>query len=215
MTEPAFLTSTRASYDAFAADYAEHIHGWLATKPLDRGFLAGFAELVLAGGGGPVADVGCGTGQVTGHLHALGLDVAGIDLSPGMLAVARRTHPELRFTEGSMTALDIPDGTLAGLSACYSTIHVPDAQLPGVFAEFHRVVAPGGHVLLAFQVGDVPKHYAEAFGHTVALDFHRRRPGDVAGLLAQAGLPVIARLLREPDASESTPQAYLIATRAA
>ncbi len=117
MAEPAFLTTTRSSYDTVAADYGEHFRGELDTKPLDRGFLAGFAELVLAAGGGQVADVGCGTGQYTAHLRALGLDVFGIDLSPGMLEVARRMHPGLRFVEGTMTGLDLPDGSLAGLSA--------------------------------------------------------------------------------------------------
>lgn len=213
MTEPAFLTTTRASYDAVAVDYGEHFRGELATKPLDRGFIGGFAELVLAAGGGRVADVGCGTGQVTAHLRTLGLDVFGIDLSPGMLEVARRMHPGVRFAEGTMTALDLPDNGLAGLSAYYSTIHIPQDRLPGVFAEFHRVLAPGGYVMLAFQVGDGPQHRAEAFGHEIALDFYWRRPEDVVDLLGRVGLPVTARLLREADETESVPRAYLLARK--
>lgn len=41
MTEPDFLRATRASYDAVAADYAEHFRDELAAKPLDRAMLAG------------------------------------------------------------------------------------------------------------------------------------------------------------------------------
>jgi 2-polyprenyl-3-methyl-5-hydroxy-6-metoxy-1,4-benzoquinol methylase len=48
-------------------------------------------------------DVGCGTGRITAHLRQLGVDVFGIDLSPGMIEVARRDHPGLRFDLGSMT----------------------------------------------------------------------------------------------------------------
>ncbi|GAA5118428.1 class I SAM-dependent DNA methyltransferase [Pseudonocardia adelaidensis] len=215
MTEPAFLTTTRASYDVVATDAAERWKDELAGQPLDRAVLAVFAELVLAGGGGPVADVGCGTGRVTGHLHGLGLDVFGIDLSPGMLAIARSDHPGLRFDVGSMTALDVPDAALAGVMAYYSTIHVPDDLLPQVFAEFHRVLAPGGHALLAFQVGDEPLHMSEAWGHEIALVFHRRRPEHVSALLAAAGLPVHAHAVRQANAGERTPHAYLLARKAA
>src|ERR687893_415930 len=148
MTEADFLTSTRASYDAIAADYANHFDGGPLSKPWDRAVLAGFADIVRAAGAGPVADIGCGPGSVTAHLHALGVDAFGIDLSARMVAIARRTHPGLSFREGSMTALDLPDGTLGGVVAWYSTIHIPRERLAHVFTEFHRVLAPGGHALL-------------------------------------------------------------------
>ncbi|NEA20011.1 class I SAM-dependent DNA methyltransferase [Streptomyces halstedii] len=217
MTSSGFLHTTRASYDALASDYATRFRDELAAKPLDRAMLTGFAELVAAGGGGPVADVGCGTGRVTGFLHALGADVFGIDLSPGMLAEARAHHPGLRFEEGSMLDLDLPDGSLGGLLAWYSTIHVPDGQLPVAFGEFHRVLAPGGHLLLGFQAGEETLHLTEGFGREIALDFRRRRPEQVEEVLRDAGLEPRARMLRERDTGsafpEKTPQAFLIARK--
>lgn len=218
-TEPEFLRDTRASYDAVAPAYVEFVRGELAARPLERAMLAAFAELVREAGAGPVADIGCGTGRVTAHLHALGLPVFGIDLSPGMLAEARKNHPELRFEEGSMLALDLPSGSLGGILAWYSTIHVPSERLPEVFAEFHRVLAPGGHVLLGFQVGDEARHLDEALGHLVKLDFHRRRPDAVGELLSQAGLALTARLLRERDEDgafpERTPQGFVLVRKPA
>jgi SAM-dependent methyltransferase len=217
VTEDDFLRTTRASYDAVAGDYAERLRDELTAKPLDRAMLAGFAELVRAAGAGPVADVGCGTGRVTAHLNGLGLSVFGIDLSPQMIAVARQAYPGLRFDVGSMLALDLPDGVLGGVLAWYSTIHIPQMRLPEVFAEFHRVLAPGGYVQLAFQAGDGTLHRTEALGHAISLDFHRRQPDQVAGLLGQAGLVVRARLLREPDEGgdfpERTQQAFVLARK--
>ncbi|NGN68158.1 class I SAM-dependent methyltransferase [Streptomyces sp. A7024] len=223
MAEPDFVSTTRASYDAIAGEYVDFARGELVAKPLERAALAAFADLVRAAGGGVVADVGCGTGRITEHLAGLGLDIFGVDLSPGMLAVARQEHPELRFREGSMLRLGadggagIRDGELAGLVAWYSTIHVPDAELPTAFAEFARVLRPGGHAVLAFQVGDEPLRLSEALGHEVELDFHRRQPEAVAGLLAEAGLPVRARVLKERDTEgpfpERTSQAFLIARK--
>ena len=212
---PDFLQATRASYDAVAGDYAEQFREELASKPLDRALLGWFAELTQAAG--PVADLGCGPGSVTAHLNALGVPAFGIDLSPEMVAVARRLHPGLRFEVGSMLTLDLPDGGLGGITAWYSTIHVPDERLPEAFAEFHRVLAPGGHVLLAFQVGDEPVHRTEALGHALSLVVHRRRPDHVAELLSRAGLSMRATILREPEdyrgGVEKTQQAYLLARK--
>jgi len=214
MGEPSFLRDTRASYDSVAADYAERFQGELAGKPMDRALFAVFAELVRAAGAGPVADIGCGPGHVAAYLHDLGLNAFGVDLSPEMIAVARRSYPGLRFDEGSMTELDLPDRHLSGIVAMYSIIHIPPDQLPTVFAEFDRVLAPGGHLLLAFQAGDERRHVTEAFGRPVCVDAYRLPPDRVAELLTQAGLDLFAQLLREPhEGSETDQRAYLLARK--
>ncbi|MDX3497892.1 methyltransferase domain-containing protein [Streptomyces turgidiscabies] len=198
-----------------AADYTERYADHLADLPLDRALLAAFAELVRAQGSAPVADVGSGPGHVSARLHALGVPVFGVDLSPRMVTLARRAHPELRFHVGSMTSLDLPDETLGGVLALYSIIHIPDAALPTVFAEFHRVLAPGGLVLLAFQTGpdDHHLHLGERFGHEMSLDYWFRTPARVAELLTEAGLTLHAQTIREPYEDETRQRAYLLARK--
>jgi SAM-dependent methyltransferase len=213
VTEPTYVRATRAAYDTVAVDYAALLSTELASKPLDRAMLGAFAELVQATGNGPVADLGCGPGRVTAYLCSLGLTAFGVDLSPAMVAVARRTHPDLRFDEGSMSALDLVDSVLGGIVAWYSIIHTPPEQLPAVFAEFHRVLAPGGYLLLAFQVGDTRVHLEQAYGHAVSFDVYRLSPAFVSELLSKAGLVVFARLLREPDTTETIQQTYLLARK--
>ncbi|TKG71774.1 class I SAM-dependent DNA methyltransferase [Prauserella endophytica] len=213
MTEPSYLDETRIFYDTLAVDYAAMFKDELAAKPFLRAMLGAFAELVLAGGGGRVADVGCGPGLITAHLHGLGLDVFGLDLSPEMVAVARAENPGLRYDVGSMTALDLADGSLSGIVAMYSLIHTPLERLPSVFAEFRRVLAPGGQLLLAFQVGDDVRLLERPLGHPVSLGFQRLRPERLAELLGEAGFEVRARFLREPDDDEKSPHAHLLARR--
>ncbi|MFG2290863.1 class I SAM-dependent DNA methyltransferase [Streptomyces sp. NPDC048595] len=217
MEEPEFLTDTRTFYDTIATDYAEHFRDAMATRHWDLAVLAAFAAIVRTEDTGPVADLGCGPGWVTAHLDTLGLPVSGIDLSPQMVALARREHPGVRFDVGSMLDLDLPDGSLGGIVAWYSIIHTPLERLPELFAAFHRKLAPGGHLLVAFQAGDEPLHLARPFGHPVSLDFRRRQPDRMAELLADAGLEVRSRLLREPEEAlgESAPQAYLTARKPA
>ena len=215
MTEPEYVRATRAAYDTVAVDYARLLSTELAAKPLDRAVLAVFAELVLADGGGPVGDLGCGPGRVTAHLASLGLDAFGVDLSPEMVAVARRTHPGLRFAEGSIAALDLPDGGLGGVVAWYSVIHTPPQHQPPVFTEFHRVLAAGGHLLLAFQAGDGIRHLDQGYGHEISLDAYRMQPDRVAEELVLAGFTEIARMLREPVGFEKPSQAFLLFRKSA
>ena len=141
---------------------------------------------------GPVMEVGCGPGHVTAHLAALGVDIRGTDLSPGMVGVARRRHPDLRFEVCSMTSLDLADGSLGGVVSWWSLLHLPPEVVPVAFAEFRRVLVPGGLLLLGFAVGDEILRPATAWGHEVTFDAHMRQPGEVSDLLADAGFEVTA-----------------------
>ncbi|HEU5331681.1 MAG TPA: class I SAM-dependent methyltransferase [Actinocrinis sp.] len=215
--EPAYLATTRAAYDIVAANYATQLAGALDTNPFDRAVLSLFADLVrgTANGRGRVVEVGCGSGRITAHLAGLGLDASGIDLSPAMVEQARRHHPDLEFKVGQMTALDLPPGAVVGLVAWYSLIHIPPAEHPAVFTGFRRALAPGGHLLLAFQAGDERRHITDAYGHSdLSYDMYRLRPEHVEQQAVQAGFHPVARLTREPIDSpigiEKTPQAYLL-----
>ncbi|GAB2464325.1 class I SAM-dependent DNA methyltransferase [Streptomyces incanus] len=212
--DPDHIVATRAFYDAVAEDYADRFRDVFAAQSLELALLAGFAGLVKASGaGGEVADLGCGPGWVTAHLASCGLDAFGLDLSESMLGIARRENPGLRFEQGSMLEPGIPDGTLAGIVSWYSSIHTPQDELPALFAGFRRLLAPGGHLLLAFQAGEEALHLEHPFGHPVALDFQRRRPDRMAEALEAAGFALVLRSERAADdeQGESTPQAFLIA----
>ncbi|WP_425565132.1 class I SAM-dependent methyltransferase [Saccharopolyspora taberi] len=163
--------------------------------PLDRAVLAAFAE--LARGAGPVAELGCGSGRVAAHLRDLGLDMSGVDLSPALIELARQEYPDLRFEIGSMDALDLADGALGGIVAWYSVIHAPPQEIPSYFAEFARVLAPGGHLLLGFFEGEP----LTAFDHKVVTAY--RWPIDeLAKLAGEAGFAEVGRMLREAREGE-------------
>ena len=206
----AWLSDTRSSYDVDASGYAEEVRGLLAERPYLRASLALFADVVKDAGGGPVADIGCGPGYVTKHLHDAGLDVLGIDLSPEMIAIARRDYPDVRFEVGTMTDLGVADDSLAGIIAFWSVIHVPDDAVPGVFNEFRRVLRPESPLVVGFHVGDETRHTAEGYtGRPINLDSHRRRPSQVAGWLRDAQFTIEAELVMRPD--EEVPGAILFA----
>ncbi|MET9359829.1 class I SAM-dependent methyltransferase [Streptomyces sp. NPDC006632] len=208
----AWLDDTRTSYDTVAASYADQLREALAGEPYLRAVLALFAELVRDAGGGPVADVGCGPGHVTAHLVELGVDAFGVDLSPGMIAVARRDHPGLRFEVGSMTELPLADASVTAALAFWSLVHIPDDAVPTVFAEFRRVMPPGAPLLLGFHMGDGTRLKTRGYGgHAMKVHIHLRRPDRVTAWLREAGFTVEAEFLLDLD--ERLPGAVLFARR--
>ncbi|GGZ85880.1 class I SAM-dependent methyltransferase [Streptomyces echinoruber] len=211
MAEPAsYLDATADAYDAVAVRYVELFRDALDALPLDRAVLAAFAELVRSTGAGPVAELGCGPGWVTAHLRDLGLDVFGVDLSPVMIELARKAYPDLRFEVGSMDALDLADGTLRGIVSWYSVIHIPPRDVPAYLTEFRRMLAPGGHLLLAFfesEGGPVA-----AFDHKV-LTAYRWPVDELAKPAGEAGFTEVGRMLREPGEEERYRRGHLLMRR--
>ncbi|WP_280331442.1 class I SAM-dependent methyltransferase [Nocardia wallacei] len=206
MTEPEDVRRTRRGYDEVAELYKSMFDDALAASPFDRAMLGVFAERV---GTGAVADLGCGPGRITTHLAALGLDVFGIDLSPEMIRLARAARPDLRYVVGSMENLAVPDAALAGIVAWYSVIHTPPVRVPVIVAEFHRVLASGGQLILAFQTTDGDD--VRTHDHKVAPSY-LWPPDRVAELLGEGGFRTVARLVREPS-DEAHPLAYLLAEK--
>ncbi|MEU1268462.1 methyltransferase domain-containing protein [Streptomyces sp. NPDC005799] len=213
MTEPTFLTAVRESYDTVAADYVQRVPLPTEMDPLSRAMLAGFAELVRTADLGPVADLGCGPGRVTAHLAGLGVSAFGIDLSPKMIELARLAYPDLRFTTGSMTSLELKGDELGGTLAWYSTHHTPPQWLPAVFAEFHRTLAPGGHLLWGGHVGDERLQPTQGYGRPVSYESYLLPLDRIVGLMKQAGLVVTARLEQEPEGRVRRPHACLLARK--
>nr|WP_211660574.1 class I SAM-dependent methyltransferase [Modestobacter muralis] len=180
----------RGAYSAVAARYAELFD----RSGLDHedGEDVALVERHLTGSSGPVLDLGCGPGQWTAHLHALGADVTGVDVVPEFVAHARAAHPGPGFVLGSMTGLDVPAHSVAGVLAWYSTIHLLPSELDGVLTGFRRLLAPGGTLVLGFFGSDdgvVPFDHAVTTAHRWPVDVMARR-------LAGAGFTELERVQR-------------------
>jgi ubiquinone/menaquinone biosynthesis C-methylase UbiE len=206
--------SIRDSYDKLADQYATHLFGELKDKPLDQELLNRFAAELR--GRGEVCDMGCGPGQIARYLHDRGVTVFGLDLSPGMLEQAQKLNPGIRFTTGNMLALELEDQSLAGITAVYPIVNLPEASLPFVFREMHRVLQPSGLLLLAFHVGNQVVQVQELWGQPVAMEFFYFQPSAIRQYLEAAGLEIEQIIERGPYAPEvehQSQRAYIFASK--
>ena len=139
----------------------------------------------------------------------------GADLSEGMLREARRLNPGIDFQRQDMLNLSLPSDSLGGIVAFYAIVHFTLDQVEAACREFHRVLAPGGFLLIAFHVGDEVRHVDEFLGEPVAADFVFFRPDDVIDRLEGAGLEVQEVTLRYPYKGVEHPstRAYILARK--
>lgn len=169
-----------------------------------------------------ILDVGCGTGinlleaaRVLGPCRRL----AGVDLSPGMLAVARRKAAAAglaaTFTVGDAEALELPDGSF-DLVICNSAYHwFPDRAR--AIAELSRVLRPGGQLLLTTLaspgyeewIGVINGVWARLFGRACAAFPEMPTPGELSAQLRAAGLAIEHFRYQIQPAVVKEPQGFL------
>ena len=203
----------RGDYDRIAVAYSEHLFRELDGKPFDRALLERFAREV---DGGEVCEIGCGPGQVAAFLANLGVQVFGVDLSPGMVAEAQKLNPEIRFEVGDMMALDVASGSLAGVVAFYAIVNLTEEQIDMAFREMAKILRPEGRLLLAFHVGEEAVAPGQLWGSKVSMEFYFLRPEKIAKQLDAAGFAIQEILQREPYAPEVEHQsrrAYVLARK--
>jgi len=193
---PRWNPDLAGTYDRVARPYGEQFFHELDRKPFDRELLDRFAARVR--GRGRVCDVGCGPGHVGRYLVERGVDAFGLDLSSGMVALARDLNPAMRFAQGDMRALPLCDASLAGIVAFYSLIHLERGSAGGVLTELTRVLMPGGLLLLAFHGGEGEVHADDWFGRGVSIDATLYQPTEMATHMNRAGLDVEAITTRAP-----------------
>ena len=104
-----------------------------------------------------VLDAGCGTGNYLAALHGKVARVEGVELNLGMLETAQTKMadcPGMRLQQGSVLELPIEDGACDGVVVNYVLHHLEDgsdasfAATRSAVAEFHRVLAPGGTLII-------------------------------------------------------------------
>jgi SAM-dependent methyltransferase len=141
--------TTVDAYRAWAEYYDEPGNGLFdLEEPIVRDILHGLPP-------GIALDAACGTGRHAERLASLGHEVIGVDISPDMLARARAKIPNGEFHEGDLHHLPLSDDQVDVVVCAFALTCVP--ELTPVFAEFVRVLRPGGHLVISDVRGLFPE----------------------------------------------------------
>jgi ubiquinone/menaquinone biosynthesis C-methylase UbiE len=117
------------SYDVFTPESSQHLISTCVR-------LAGFQP------GARIADLGCGSGVFTNLLHEMGFKPVGLDISPKLIALARKKYPDVEFLEGDAEHLPFPSSSLDGVLLSGLVHHFPDPS--ACAGEVFRVLRPSG-----------------------------------------------------------------------
>jgi len=100
-----------------------------------------------------VLDAGCGTGRVAIEVARRGVDVVGTDIDAAMLAEAKAKAPELSWVEADLAALDLERRFDVVVMAGNIVLFVVPGTEAAAVAGAARHVAPGGHLVAGFSLG--------------------------------------------------------------
>ena len=133
-----------------------------------------------------VADIACGEGYGSALLAEIAESVVGVDIDAASIEHARnayRSRPSLRFAEGSASALPLSDACVDVVVSFETLEHLPAEAQPRMIAEFARVLAPGG--MLVISSPNRPE-YSEARNFVNPFHLHELDREELAQLLGSA-----------------------------
>ena len=145
--------------------------------------------------GSRVLDLGCGTGLPTARqLADAGLDVVGVDLSGGMVELARKNVPAAGFHQLDIAAVgtgDSPDlGRFDAVTAFFSLLMLPRAEIPVALRAIRELLLPDGLFALSMVEADVDDFAIPFLGNIVRVSGYLR--DDLRKVVEEAGFGILA-----------------------
>lgn len=153
------------------------------------------ARVVVAPAGGSIIDVGCGTGALTFALARRFPDaqIRGIDPSATMVERARQSAhrlglSDIDFETGTAQSLARADDSVDAITYSLSLHHVPAQDREAALGEAHRVLRPGGHIMIVeMEPHGVIARALSMHGTDITAEL------DIAGLLDRSGFHSVRR----------------------
>ena len=182
-------SKTRRAYNLAAKKYHELFHNEMNEKAYDRNLLDSFANRFVRGS--LICDAGCGpSAQIGKYLFDKGTRVIGIDISDRCIEMARVLNPDMSFKREDMMNMSFDRSVFDGVISYYSIIHTPKKFIGKIFREFHRVLKPGGYLLVAVKAGSSEGYVDEFLGIKTEIYFSLFDEKEIEGYFEKAGFAV-------------------------
>jgi len=177
---------TREAYNLAAERYHDLFHNELNEKEYDRKLLDSFAGRFHKDT--LICDAGCGpSGHIGRYVFDKGIQVVGVDISDKCIELARHRNPKMRFERGDIGNLAFNDGLFDGIISYYSIIDTPKRCVSRIFSEFHRVLKPGGNLLVAVKAGTTEGYMKDLLGIKTEIYFALFTEKEITRYFEKAG----------------------------
>ena len=114
--------------------------------------------------GAMVFDAGCGSAVPVAQFLAGFFQVTGVDFAEEQIRLAKEKVPDAEFICADITNLPFHDCSFDAVCSYYAIIHVPRSEHPKALLNFHRILRPGGLVLLCMGAADLPRDIGDYHG---------------------------------------------------
>lgn len=188
-------------YDAMAARYAawarDEVEGAPNVEWLEK-------LLALLPPYGDVLELGCGSGEPAARMLAARHRYTGVDLSREQLRLARAVVPDARLLHADLATLDFDPESFDAVVSLYVLGHLPQEDVPRVYASVARWLRPGGYFLCTTGRRDEPGIVEDFLG--VPMFFSGLDRETNLRLIDEAGMDVLeAELITQIEPDEGTP----------
>ncbi len=141
------IVFTIETYDKIAKKY-EKKYGELSES--EKPYLYAFYQLTESEKP-KILDAGCGTGRDLAYLENLSAELYGVDLSEGMLNLAKNKLKNTSLIKADIRKLPFPDNFFDGVLSIASLVHLPHKEKAKAINEFWRVLKPNGVLYICIQ----------------------------------------------------------------
>ena len=177
-------------------------------KKEEVSFIHAFLDLIPKGGS--ILDLGCGNCDYYYLFQKYPVLYRGIDISTGMIEVAKKQWPNGNFILGDILKIELEEAAYSGIFAFFSLIHFNDIEFNNIIAKIRNSLSNNGLLLLGVQEGDGELFKESPFLQGPKLYINLFRESELSSFLVKQGFEILQKEIKHSASPKELPFSKLL-----